>query len=93
MQRKKYLSSLSYNKENKTLKKNISKEAEKAKESVNIPGKVPRISVKLPEAKNSHDTEKLKAVTFKPVKIATPKQNKVKLPTIQDYKNILKVAK
>lgn len=92
---KKYLSSLSYNKKTKTLKvKKTSPKKPKKPKKVSISlGKVPRISVAKFQKPRKPRYRKLKAVTFKPIKIATPKQNKVKLPTVQDYKNILKVAK
>lgn len=91
---KKYLSSLSYNKKTKTLKvKKTSPKKPKKPKKVSISlGKVPRISVSFQKPRKPR-YRKLKAVTFKPVKISIPKQNKVKLPTVQDYKNILKVAK
>ena len=91
---KKYLSSLSYNKKTKKLKvKKTSPKKPKKPKKVSISlGKVPRISVSFQKPRKPR-YRKLKAVTFKPVKISIPKQNKVKLPTIQDYKNILKVAK
>lgn len=92
---KKYLSSLSYDKKTKTLKaKKTSPKKPKKPKKVSISlGKVPRISVAKFQKPRKPRYRKLKAVTFKPVKISIPKQNKVKLPTVQDYKNILKVAK